>query len=517
MHAIMREFGKMVIATFDPVEPGLDSLTLADFLLHSSKASSYKNMLNRAHLSLLRVSKSQLPFKHTVKFESYWPPKNPRNIQGPHEVLKSYFLPPTHAMDANLFRDPHFVKRIAVNDRAQYVLNRLRPGSVATGDYTSFEATHHGFFLNIIEDFVRHMWRRYGEGNAIERSYIQTIRHQNKCKNKSFTATFQERLCSGLPWTSTFNSVLNLIVTSFCALYRPNETAEEVFRKFHDFPIVIEGDDSLFNVDLNDSQIINLNFERVGAIAKLEFFDNPRFASFCGIVVNEKFQLATDPIKVVCNFFVIPKKYSNSKESKKLALLKAKAYSYAVQYYNCPIVAHLCYNFVRRYRHIQADFSLMEVKYGLEQQLNNKTFDPKFIREPPNVPDDLRELVSVKFGLSPEYQRDFEKCLNEYGEGGNMDCPSHPNFTEKVNYSRRMTGLGPINPYPPPLPTGNFRDFPNVFGQPIECLPWREEINQAGTRIGWVFNPYGNPVPMDNIPALNHFFPTAYHPLPFGV
>lgn len=497
VHRTLLEFARYVIAKIPRLDSQKHPLLFSEFLKHCSKPVNYKNNLIRSTRFNVRTSKSKHPFKTFIKYESYpveFDPsmpyglatKNPRAIQCPSDTLKAILLPIVHQIDECLFSCKWFVKKVPVLERPAYILEQLKPGPVAAGDYTSFEAHHNGLFLDIIEEFVRHVTYNYGNNNEIARYILSIVRGQNACVNKTFSATFQEGLCSGLPWTSTFNSVLNVTTSSGCTLLRPWKTTAEMCQEFESFGIVIEGDDSLFNADPRDEQIINLNFERAGAKAKLEFHSSPRTASFCGIIVDHAMRLATNPIKIVCNFFVLPVQYSHAREGKQLGLLKAKAYSYAVQYYSCPIVAHLCYNFCKRYKHIRADFVLEREKYNHDPTILST--DPSFIRNPPVISDELRQLVEEKYHLTVEYQIEFERLLGLYGQGQNPDFPSHAVWEPCLAWSHRFTGHTPESPVPY-HDEDNFvrRDAP--LATPFHRLPWLEELDEAGYTKCYVFNP----------------------------
>lgn len=267
--------------------------------------------------------------------------------------------------------------------------------------------------------------------------------------------------------------------------------------EFDDFGIVIEGDDSLFNASPEDEHIINLNFERAGAKAKLEFHPSPRTASFCGIIVDNAMNLATNPVKIVCNFFVLPVQYAHAREGKQLGLLKAKAYSYAVQYYKCPIVAHLCYNFCLRYKHIRPDYTLEKEKYNHDPTIMQT--DPSFVKIPPNISMELRMLVEEKFGISVEYQVLFESSLDQYGAGKDPDFPPHHCWEACLSWGKRFTGPTPESPVPY-HEDDNFvrRDAP--LATPFHRLPWLAELDQGGFVKAYVFNPNMRPTERTDYP-----------------
>lgn len=499
LHARLLEFSRYVISKIPKLNPQVHPLLFSDFINHSRKPRSYKNILVSCVRGDLRTSKSQHKFKTFIKDESYdvsrdlaFPmglsTKNPRAIQCPSDALKTILLPIAHQFDSCLFSMPWFVKRIPVIERPAYVLGYLKPGPVAAGDYTSFEAHHQGRFIDIISEFVRHITSNYGNANAIQRFIMRIACGQNSCRNKSLEAAFKEGLLSGLPWTSTFNSVLNTCVSSFCALYRPWKAQQQLQDEFDDFRIVIEGDDSLFNASLEDEQHINNNFDRLGARARVEFHANPRHASFCGIVVNDQMHLATNPTKIVCNFFVIPKQYTHARDSKQIGLLKAKAYSYAHQYYKCPIVAHLCYNFCKRFKNFQANYTVEKQKYGFDETLAQM---PKFIRTPPVISDSMRTLVAEKFGLPEEYQVAFEKALDRYGAGEDVDFPSHPIWDKYTAWSSRFTGDTAIDPRPH-HDDGVYQPGDGMFATPYHRLPWRAVRDRHGHAKHYVFTSNGH-------------------------
>lgn len=348
------------------------------------------------------------------------------------------------------------------------------------------------------------MLSAYGDDSNVYKLFAMVLEGYNKCTNDNMVVYFSLRLCSGLPWTSTINSFLNLVLTSFCVLNRNDLSVEDVFEKFKNLKILIEGDDSLTEAPLEDEQVINANFASSGAICKIQYFKSVTEASFCGILSDNLLNMCTNPIKFLCNFFIIPLKYSKSKFSKKVGLLHAKSFSYFYQYPKCPIVSALSWSFHHRYRKFRPLFNLLDSCFAYK--FDECPTTPNFIKEKPSVPNELRIIVEKQFGVPIHYQLELEEVIYRYAEGGPLEWPYHEVLDKYLRYGDEHLVPADFSDVVVMNDT-EWQRFPGVFGCSIELLPFVRKNNNK-----LYFSPHGNVrvPPCDSkctnpMPTLNNF------------
>jgi hypothetical protein len=335
------------------------------------------------------------------------------------------------------------------------------------------------------------MLSAYGDDSNVLNLYLMVLEGFNKCKNDNMVFYFLLRLCSGLPWTSTINSFLNLVLTSYCVCNDNDLSVDAVFQKFLNLKIVIEGDDSLTEAPLEDEERINNNFNESGAICKIQYFKKVTEASFCGILADSQLNMCTNPLKFLCNFFVIPIKYSKSKFTKKVGLLHAKSFSYFYQYPKCPIVSILSWAFHVRYRKYRPLFNLLESDFLYK--FDGCPTTPDFIKNQPVVPQELRIIVEKQFGVPVNFQLLLEEAIIKYAHGGPLEWPYHDCLEKYLKYGDEH--LVPFDFVDRPmLHDTDWVNSPNSFGCSIELLPFIRHNNGK-----FYFSPAGVAVP----PACN--------------
>lgn len=130
--------------------------------------------------------------------------------------------------------------------------------------------------------------------------------------------------------TSSMNGLFNYLLIRFLN-FKSGET--------HSIMPYLEGDDSLnaFFGTLDETILI-----RLGAKAKLEYFEDVFSASFCGMVFTQNSrQIITDPIKAILNFGYSNQFYVESSNFKLLCLLRAKSLSMLYTFPGCPLLSRL--------------------------------------------------------------------------------------------------------------------------------------------------------------------------------
>jgi len=131
---------------------------------------------------------------------------------------------------------------------------------------------------------------------------------------------------SGEMNTSLGNGLTNLIVWSFL-----------VHKKGGRFVGFVEGDDGIFATDVD---VTSDDYAEYGFDVKVNDFDDPLQASFCGIMCSEDFECITDPRRKF-QTFGWTSSFISAGEDKMMELLRAKALSLVYEMPQCPILGVL--------------------------------------------------------------------------------------------------------------------------------------------------------------------------------
>lgn len=498
------EYTKLILPHIcDPLTSDQLDFSYKTFSDESDKPASYLEKLWKSVESKDHVITRGFAFNSFLKDESYdfksraqFHTALPRCIQGPTDEFKAVSLPAIHQIDAQVFKNPRFVKRIPVTERFAYVRQKLEGFDCGINDYTSFECHPSGGRERILGLFFDHMFSNHPEHPVLE--ILKTVAiGTNTCKFKTCTATVKHRLMSGLPWTSTVSAVQNFIYTTFAATFGAEpeeeeeqkdgkargqrafaETVEDQVKRALKMKIFIEGDDSIFAMEelFNDKAKMDDVLQRIGCIAKIQIVDNNNkplkinTASFCGLLMSDSDALITDPIKIICNFFTIPLQYCSSKITKQRGLMKAKAMSYYYQFPACPMVSYLSWAVISRYPSYSCDFTTLD--YGRKQLAEEKDFKKYNFRQKPVIDDKTYLMVEEIFGIDISYQKAFEQCCVGYSKGEDPIFPSHPSLFDYQLVGHLLLG--------------------NASGRDVDLLKSRPDYDQliATSRI---YVPTGRP------------------------
>lgn len=281
-----------------------------------------------------------------------------------------------------------FIKHTPINQRPALIKELRNYGSkfMAT-DFTSFEAS----FLPQVTDALecvlyRHLLKNFPDVADLICGVIQSERYGTTRQGVSFKRPGGRM--SGDPCTSLGNGFSNLMLWLFWA----SKTNTRVTG-------YVEGDDAIMATNSNEtpqSTMRNLGFD-----IKIQPWDDPCKASFCGIICSESLDIIRNPFDAIHKFgwsLTNP----NASDKSKRKLLKAKALSLRCEAPNCPILRSL------------ADWAIREcgaVKARFEKSYNVLDFSIKI--EEPKISDSSRILFFELFGVDPDFQKAIEAEIDK--------------------------------------------------------------------------------------------------------
>jgi hypothetical protein len=343
-----------------------------------------------------------------MKDEHYTDFKHARGINSRSDGFKCLLGPYSSAMEKALFKLEWFIKKIPINERADYIMDRLyKPGSkyIAT-DYTSFEALFTPEIMRNVEFlFYEYMLKGTHNGRRILAVMRRTLIGQNTSVNKYFSTRVDAKRQSGEMTTSLGNGFSNLMFMLFVCHVLGSKCIG-----------VVEGDDGLFRVE--GVQPTADMFASLGLNIKLELHDTINTASFCGQVFDpDERSLVTDPREVLASFGWTTQFYAKSRDSKLRTLLRAKAYSYLYQYPGCPILASMASNYLRLTAGHDVNSLISKGfrnVYDRELFLNSIKINPKvIITVGPATRDLVEKLFKIPVSLQLRYEDYFNglKCI----------------------------------------------------------------------------------------------------------
>lgn len=396
--------------------------------------------------------------KSFLKRESYPSPKHPRGIN-PHPIETNTLLGRLfQQLDPALFslsnnHGPCFVKKIPVDQRAQFISDKFGDRPVNTTDFSSFECHHRGPFTEVAWFWIHHLAHR-----SVDKSILDVVHEllfkDNLCDFGDIQALVPQTLMSGALWTSSQNGSLNLFIMSFIVLHSkyPNANATELARRFDEFNGCFEGDDGIFEGYVNPDVINRLGLKlKINESTGGRPHENFTTASFCGIVkILDEPTNIVDPRKTMCDFFVLPPAYASMRDSRVLALLRAKALSYYYQYRNVPIVGPLAFAVLERTKSITVSVDDEEDFYK-RNILRSAIQSGQFWKQPPEISPAVRVFVEQQFELDVQYQLEYEREISKWGKGEQHCIPSHHSLSEYENNFEQQVSW--YDPRPPFLPT----------------------------------------------------------------
>lgn len=403
----------------------LQPISEADFKIDWDTYAAQANR-SREYLDKIRASVNDVNFfKHEancfIKDEQYDTIKYPRSIAALSFEAMATLSPLSKLLEKHFFSysrlKSFFVKEVPVKDRPSLIESIFGDEQVTLGDFSSFECHHRGVYAQAVK-FV--MFRLLGNNgtHTLRRTLSEYLTGTNtlRFKQSGVKATIEETLMSGAPWTSFANAILSFSITSYLRLrakYPDDKPAMLATRLFSDFTGLMEGDDSItLGGAYNTRLVADLQIK-----LKSEVHENFTRASFIGIIKPRGVEACiTDPVKVVCRFFHLPKRLIQLGERKQKSYFRGKALSYYYQYSTCPVIAHLCeavLKLTKSHQPLKGSLS-----YHREAALNEAlATGDQFYRKAPDVHLQSRLLVEELYGLNLREQSILEQFFINYGNG----------------------------------------------------------------------------------------------------
>lgn len=349
--------------------------------------------------------------KGFMKFEIYDEPKAPRAINSYSDTSKVLLAGICHAVDKKTFATKWFVK--GSNPKTWPLrLEELFGGEPVVGtDFTSFEAHHSGIFAQAIRFWWLHMVRNVTGAKHVKDLVSYMMGARNECSFRHTHVSVDERLMSGALWTSSANGMLNLLLSSYISSRSKNKTTDVnvlVEWSLNDFRGLVEGDDGLC-LDVGQDPTIA---DRLGLKLKWERAQDYSSAGFCGIVCTRgSTGVLKNPISVLRKFFVLEKNTAQFRETKQMALVRAKALSYKYTFGKCPVIGAMCDWVLRMTKSFQVDIKAVRDVY--ERELLIEAIQNCAWKEKTEVDMDSRILVHTRFGLPVETQLAYENAFSQ--------------------------------------------------------------------------------------------------------
>jgi len=450
------KFAKAFIVAKVPKAQQCDVKTFDEWLESTGYPPGRCRYLRNLHATLRFHNKDLVVNEAFLKWEGYAEYKHPRAINSYSDASKCILGPIQQAIDKALFRTqdaasayPFFVKGTAPKTWPSMLEKTFGTDRVGGTDFTSFEAHHRDAFSEIIHFWMMHAVRDLDMTCNYKRMVSAMVKGVNKSKFQHLVAEVDQRLMSGALWTSSANGLLNLLVLSWLNGRTANPDASiewlidhhgEYFRGF------VEGDDGIFTLPRRIPQAL---IDSLGLRLKFDEYDHFSMASFCGIVCDEQgTTCVTDPAKVTRNFFCLHPKYQGAKECTKMALMRAKALSYAYNFYDTPIIGELCRKVCEKTRvyDTEARKRLSELdayKRGFVETAYDELHE--LVKRRPLVPPEAYHLVERNFGIGINDQLRIEDAIRtaDHAIFVNLDCFSNPTTLEHA--ARYITRLPPID------------------------------------------------------------------------
>jgi len=412
-------------------------------------------------------SKKYFHNKMFMKDETYPEYKHARAINSRSDEFKCAVGPIFKLMEEKVYKLKSFIKHTPVADRPKVIMEHLFKVGVDTksGDFTAYESS---FIRELMEScefrVYKHLVSKLNEGDNFMRLISTVLLGDNECVHWLLTVLLDCTRMSGEMNTSLGNTLAtHLIILFLCEEAGYTEVEDKV-----------EGDDSLFNGNGPDDRPNTEDFAKLGLRMKLEHHEALNEASFCGIIFDLEDKInVTDPRKVLAGFGWTTRQYARSGDSKKRALIRCKALSYAHQYPGCPIIGALASYGLRNTRgYEQAARDIVLKAKHTNSYWKDKMIaafkDEKKIRyvEPPI---NTRLLVEKKYGIPIETQIHIEKYLLGLRSIQTLRDPLIMDLMEPVwqhywdNYSHVESRKSPLLEYPA-------KTFPQLDGFKSEII-----------------------------------------------
>lgn len=381
-----------------------------EWLATTSYNEQRKEQLRAAFLKLNggRPSRSTCKkVKAFVKSEYYVAWKNARMINSRHDQFKAWSGPMFKAIEEEVYKDKHFIKKVAMCDRAGMIRELRKAGMrFFVSDFTAFESHFDALFMQCCE-LVLYKWCLQNYPDDAE-FLCSVIGGKNLMSTRSgIRASVVARRMSGDMCTSLGNGFSNLMLAGFLAE-----------RKGCTLNGFVEGDDGIFALE---KELAVDDYAKLGFTIKLEEVDDPCTASFCGLIFPESGEIVRDPRRFLQGF-AWTQSFIDAGPKIMNELLKAKALSALCESPQCPVVGALARATLKRTATYNARF--------VEDGYHHMTTNPDTVS--PFKPDlSTRMLFAAKFGVSVDSQLEIERLINKGDmRGVSLLLPANPDVQQ---------------------------------------------------------------------------------------
>lgn len=394
------EFGMAFIEKYLP-QASSEPVDVSAWLDKSNYSATMKKKILEEFIRNPIITTKDLHYDSFIKAEGYDSYKAPRGIQGTKNKSKLVCGPVQHRLDECVFSTKWSVKHMDVSLRPLRLKELFGDDAVCGTDFSSMEAHFRKDFAKL-----RYYWKWWVGKNIPGIDDFLSIQRQktfgtNQCNFRGVSVQIDETLMSGETSTSSDNFVLDLIICMYLIVKTKYGDPLHHLDKCDLVKCLFEGDDGIFEyVD-----IPQLYIDELGIRFKKTDFKHFGEASFCGIIVDPVAMCnVVNPMKILANIGILSPYYSKCGIRKKMALLRAKALSYANQYINVPIVSHCCdyiLRFTRSYSVKAVAHLLDSWEYRDWDKSQRPTRNIKILMS-------TRQLVSELFGISIDSQLKVE-------------------------------------------------------------------------------------------------------------
>lgn len=393
---------------FTPLDPDTD-ISVSTWLSETEYPLWRKEELMKKFDKVLdEFDKKYKTVKCFAKDESYGEFKYLRNIFARTDEFKCFVGPYFKAIEKSVYNHPSFIKHVAVRDRPRYIQEILDGGgSINSTDYTAFESQFNRYLMEICEiSLYKYMTQLLATRDIFYR-HLKTITGRQRLTFKYLDAILGCCRMSGEMCTSLGNGFSNLMFALFMAQEKGCSNVR----------VVVEGDDGLMRYD--GPKLSAENFALLGLTIKMEHHDQIETASFCGIIFDSEEQInLTDPRHIISTFGWGNTRYSRSRQSKLLQLLRCKSLSLAHQYPGCPIISSVAHYGLKVTRGVRIGKKILDsMSMWDRQKVMDAIRDEKSILVVEPGPRS-RALMEQLFDITIETQMQIESYFNNKNDTG---------------------------------------------------------------------------------------------------
>lgn len=328
-----------------------------------------------------------------VKTECYPEFKYPRLINSRCDKFKVFAGPIFKTIENEVYKLPQFIKHIPIPDRAQLIADLKKAGMhYYNTDFTAFECHFTKEFLLECECALYEYMLQYSD----DAKFITTVlTGTNRARTRTgIRVNVQSRRMSGEMCTSLGNGFTNLMLFEYIRYVKNGFKIPPV-------PVsgFVEGDDGIF---ASDVVVTKEDYEKLGFTIKINEVDDPRKASFCGMIFLTPGQVIKEPRKVFMSFGWT---HSMICAGRKImdGLLRAKALSGVYEIGNCPILGVLFREALKRTRDVAPIF-IKDGYHFYPDEIPLTKFEPTM---------ETRVLFQEIYGVSVDTQLLCERMILE--------------------------------------------------------------------------------------------------------